>query len=126
MATATSGVAASIMPGGRTAHLRFKVPLTLDDGAFCSFTEQSGTAKLLRTASLIIWDEVTMMKTQGVEALDISLHDIMDQPELPFGGKTIVFGGYFRQVLPLFGEGRGLWWWVPRYGCHTFGIACAI
>jgi hypothetical protein len=96
VATTTSGVAASIMPGGRTAHSRFKIPLTLDDGAFCTFTKQSGTAKLLRTASLIIWDEVTMMKRQGVEALDNSLRDIMDCPNLPFGGKTMVFGGDFR------------------------------
>jgi ABC-type ATPase involved in cell division len=39
MATTLSGVAASIMPGGRTAHSRFKIPLTIDDGAFCSFTK---------------------------------------------------------------------------------------
>ncbi|AQL05029.1 hypothetical protein ZEAMMB73_Zm00001d046797, partial [Zea mays] len=32
VATTTSGVAASIMPGGRTAHSRFKIPLTIDDG----------------------------------------------------------------------------------------------
>nr|XP_045088631.1 uncharacterized protein LOC120973325 [Aegilops tauschii subsp. strangulata] len=57
IATATSGVAASIMPGGRTAHSRFKIPLSCEDGASCSFTKQSGTAKLLRMASLIIWDE---------------------------------------------------------------------
>nr|GMD14613.1 ATP-dependent DNA helicase PIF1-like [Ipomoea batatas] len=29
LATATSGIAASILPGGRTAHSRFKLPLTL-------------------------------------------------------------------------------------------------
>ena len=39
MATTTSGVAASIMPSGRTAHSSFKIPLTLDDGAFYSFTK---------------------------------------------------------------------------------------
>ena len=39
VATATSGVAASIMPGGRTAHSRFKIPLTIDNGAFCTFTK---------------------------------------------------------------------------------------
>ena len=39
VATATSGVAASIMPGGRTAHSRFKIPLTIEDGSFCSFTK---------------------------------------------------------------------------------------
>ncbi|AQK64979.1 hypothetical protein ZEAMMB73_Zm00001d013986 [Zea mays] len=86
VATATSGVAASIMPGGRTAHSRFKIPLTIDDGAVCSFTKQSGTAELLRKASLIIWDEASMTKRQAVEALDNSMHDIMGRPELPFGG----------------------------------------
>ena len=90
VAIATSGVAASIMPGGRTTHSRFKIPLTIDNGAFCTFMKQSSTAKLLRAASLIIWDEVTMIKRQGVEALDNSLRDIMDRSELPFGGKTVV------------------------------------
>ena len=61
-ATATSGVAASIMPGGRTAHSRFKIPLTIDNGACCTFTKQSGTAKLLRASSVIIWDEASMTK----------------------------------------------------------------
>ena len=78
VATATSSVAASIMSGGRTVHSRFKIPLTINNGAFCTFTKQSGTAKLLRAISLIIWDEVTMIKRQGVEALDNSLRDIMD------------------------------------------------
>ncbi|KAL6839328.1 hypothetical protein ACP4OV_031000 [Aristida adscensionis] len=105
VATATSGVAASIMPGGRTAHSRFKIPLSINNGAYCSFTKQSGTAKLLRTASLIIWDEASMTKRQAIEALDNSMRDIMEQPELPFGGKTIVFGGDFRQVLPVMRKG---------------------
>jgi len=39
------------------------------------------------------------MKRQGVEALDNGLCDIMDRPNLLFGGKTMVFGGDFRQVL---------------------------
>ncbi|WVZ63174.1 hypothetical protein U9M48_012829 [Paspalum notatum var. saurae] len=104
VATATSGVAASIMPGGRTAHSRFKIPLTIDDGAVCSFTKQSGTAKLLQKVSLIIWDEASMTKRQAVEALDNSLRDIMDRPRLPFGGKTMVFGGDFRQSDPWFAE----------------------
>jgi hypothetical protein len=62
VATATSGVAASIMPGGRTAHSRFKIPLNLEEGKSCSFTKQSGIGKLLRKASLILWDEATMTK----------------------------------------------------------------
>ncbi|ONM56619.1 hypothetical protein ZEAMMB73_Zm00001d021244 [Zea mays] len=105
VATATSGVAASILPGGRTAHSRFKIPLTIDDGAVCSFTKQSGTAKLLQKASLIIWDEASMTKRQAIEALDNSMRDIMGRPGLPFGGKTVVFGGDFRQVLPVVRKG---------------------
>ncbi|PWZ30269.1 ATP-dependent DNA helicase PIF4 [Zea mays] len=105
VATATSGVAASILPGGRTAHSRFKIPLTIDDGAICSFTKQSGTAKLLQKASLIIWDEASMTKRQAIEALDNSMRDIMGQPGLPFGGRTVVFGGDFRQVLHVVRKG---------------------
>ncbi|XP_073362834.1 uncharacterized protein [Aegilops tauschii subsp. strangulata] len=105
IATATSGVAASIMPGGRTAHSRFKIPLSCEDGASCSFTKQSGTAKLLRMASLIIWDEASMTKRQAVEALDNSMRDIMGIRDRPFGGKTVVFGGDFRQVLPVVRRG---------------------
>uniref|UniRef100_A0A452XTJ4 ATP-dependent DNA helicase n=1 Tax=Aegilops tauschii subsp. strangulata TaxID=200361 RepID=A0A452XTJ4_AEGTS len=87
IATATSGIAASIMPGGRTA-----------------FTKQSGTTELLKQASLIIWDEVAMTKRQAVETLDRSLQDIMEC-SLPFGGKVVVFGGDFRQVLPVVTRG---------------------
>ena len=96
VAIATSGVAASIMSGGRTAHSRFKIPLTIENGSFCNFTKQSGTAKLLRQVSLIIWDEASMTKRQAVEALDNNLRDIMDRLELSFGGKTVVFGGDLR------------------------------
>ncbi|XP_044444071.1 ATP-dependent DNA helicase PIF1 [Triticum aestivum] len=100
IATAISSIAASIMPDGRTAHSRFKMPIKLMDNSICSFTKQSGTAELLRRASLIIWDEVAMTKRQEVEALDRSLRDIMGCV-IPFGGKVVVFGGDFRQVLPV-------------------------
>nr|XP_040256258.1 uncharacterized protein LOC120973983 [Aegilops tauschii subsp. strangulata] len=88
IATATSGIAASIMPRGRTAHSRFKIPIKLTDNSMCSFTKQSGTAELHKQASLIIWDEVAMTKRQAVETLDRSLQDIMEC-SLPFGGKKI-------------------------------------
>ncbi|XP_062213715.1 uncharacterized protein LOC133914676 [Phragmites australis] len=105
VATATSGVAASILPGGRTAHSRFKISLSIQEGGVCNFTKQSEIAKLLRMGSLILWDEVSMTKRQAIEALDKSLRDIMEKPDLPFGGKTIVFGGDFRQVLPVVRKG---------------------
>lgn len=104
IATATSGIAASIMLGGRTAHSRFRIPIKLGDNSICNFTKQSGTAVLLKTASLIIWDEVALTRRQAVETLDRSLQDIMGCIE-PFGGKIMVFGGDFRQVLPVVPRG---------------------
>jgi hypothetical protein len=35
IATASSGIAASIMPGGRTAHSRFKIPIKLGNNTMC-------------------------------------------------------------------------------------------
>ncbi|KAI3764815.1 hypothetical protein L2E82_14832 [Cichorium intybus] len=86
LATATSGVAANNMPGGRTAHSRFKIPINLDNNSMCSIKKQSGTAQLLREAKVIIWDEASMAKRQAVEAVDRTMQDITGD-KLPFGGK---------------------------------------
>jgi ATP-dependent DNA helicase PIF1 len=67
------------MPGGRTAHSRFKIPLNIDEGGYYNFTKQSSTAKLLHEISLILCDEASMRKRHVVEALDISLCDILDK-----------------------------------------------
>jgi hypothetical protein len=104
IATATSGIAASIMPSGCIAHSRFKIPIKLDNNTICSFTKQSGTAELLRRAALVIWDEVAMTKRHAVETLDRTLQDIMGCNQ-PFGGKVILFGDDFRQVLPIVTRG---------------------
>jgi ATP-dependent DNA helicase PIF1 len=89
------------MPDGWTAHSRFKIPINIDEGGYYSFTKQSGTAKLLCEASLILWDEASMTKRHAIEALGISVCDILDKEDLPFGGKIVVFDGDFRQTLPV-------------------------
>ena len=100
IATTTFGIAASIMPRGHTVHSRFKIPIKLDNNTMCSFTKQSGTAELLRRAALVLWDEVAMTKRQAAETVDRTLQDIMGCNQ-PFGGKVMLFGGDFRQVLPV-------------------------
>ncbi|KAM6570896.1 hypothetical protein CsatA_014976 [Cannabis sativa] len=104
LATASSGVAASILPDGRTAHSRFKLPLHTGDKNTCSVSKQSGLANLLRQAKLIIWNEAPMTRKPHSEAFDQMLKDITDS-DLPFGGKVVVFGGDFRQVLPVVRKG---------------------
>ncbi|KAL4588886.1 hypothetical protein LXL04_001784 [Taraxacum kok-saghyz] len=92
------------MPGGRTAHSRFKIPINLHNNSMCNIKKQSGTAQLLREAKVIIWDEASMAKRQAIEALDRTMQDISGN-SLPFGGKIVVFGGDFRQVLPVIRRG---------------------
>ncbi|KAG6687927.1 hypothetical protein I3842_11G098700, partial [Carya illinoinensis] len=91
IATASSGVAASILPGGRTTHSRFKIPLDSNKNSICS-------------VKLIIWDEAPMSRKEAIEALDRMLKDVNDS-ELPFGGKVVIFGGDFRQILPVVPKG---------------------
>nr|XP_027086673.1 uncharacterized protein LOC113708416 [Coffea arabica] len=100
IAVATSGVAASLLPGGRTAHSRFKIPLDFSKQKACQLSKQSSVAKLIVDAKLILWDEASMAKREAIEAFHCLLTDIMES-DLPFGGKTIAFGGDFRQTLPI-------------------------
>ncbi|XP_071926366.1 uncharacterized protein [Coffea arabica] len=105
LATATSGVAASILLGGRTAHSRVKIPLNDDEGKTCNISKQSSIAQLIKDAKLIIWDEATMAKRKAIERFDQLLQDIMSNKEV-FSGKTVIFGGDFRQTLPVIVKGK--------------------
>jgi ATP-dependent DNA helicase PIF1 len=49
--------------------------------------------------SLIVWDEASMTKRQEVEALDNIICDLMNEQELPFKRRMIVFSGDFIQTL---------------------------
>ncbi|XP_063939345.1 uncharacterized protein LOC135148359 [Daucus carota subsp. sativus] len=103
---ASSGIAATLLPGGRTAHSRFKIPIILDDFSVCNIAHDSDIAALIKETSLIIWDEAPMTHRYAFECLDRTLRDLMKSVDpqryhQPFGGITIVFGGDFRQVLPV-------------------------
>ncbi|MCH95805.1 ATP-dependent DNA helicase PIF1 [Trifolium medium] len=79
---ASSGIASLLLPGGRTAHSQFGLPL----------------------------DEAPMIHRWGIEAFERTMRDIMKEADIgasnkPFGGKTIVFGGDFRQILPVIPKG---------------------
>ncbi|XP_062014500.1 uncharacterized protein LOC133731039 [Rosa rugosa] len=104
LATATSGIAATILPGGRTAHSRFKIPLNSDVSSTCSISKQSNLAKLIQRSSAIVCDKAPMMHKYAFEALDRTFKDITGV-DLPFGGKVMIFGGDFRQVLPVIHKG---------------------
>lgn len=103
---ASSGIVATLMPRGRTAHSRFKIPIFIDEHSMCSISHTSNIIKLIKRTNLIIWDEAPMQHRYAFECLDRSLRDIMktvhpNRFHMPFGGITVVLGGDFHQILPV-------------------------
>jgi len=105
LAIASSGIASLLLLGNRTTHSRFKISIDLHSESTCNITQQMKVAKLVHKADMIIWDEAPMMHCQAFEAVDQTLRDLMQLDdahaiEKIFGGKTVVRGGDFRQILP--------------------------
>ncbi|KAL1290057.1 hypothetical protein AAHE18_20G101800 [Arachis hypogaea] len=107
---ASSGIASLLLPGGKTAHSMFNIPVEPTEDTICRIKKDSPKAEVVRLADLIIWDEAPMTNKLAFEALDRTLQDIMvsvsdRNKDLPFGGKVVVLGGDFRQVLPVIPKG---------------------
>ncbi|XP_058751175.1 uncharacterized protein LOC131624239 [Vicia villosa] len=108
LTVATSGIASLLFPGGRTSHSRFKIPVPTLDNSTCNITYLEESANLLWEAELIFWDEAPMANKWCFEALDKTLRDLMSvhgNSDKVFGGKVVVFGGDFRQILPVVPRG---------------------
>ncbi|XP_071699224.1 uncharacterized protein [Rutidosis leptorrhynchoides] len=108
---ASSGIAALLLSGGRTAHSHFHIPLHPTDESFCTISPSSKLVELIRRTKLLIWDEAPTGNKMCVETLDRSMRDICrqsnpDSMDTLFGGKTVVFGGNFRQILPVIQKGK--------------------
>ena len=58
----------------------------------------------MREADIIIWDEASMIPKKTLEIVDNTLRDFTFTDE-PFGGKLIVLGGDFQQILPVVKSG---------------------
>ncbi|XP_025608103.1 uncharacterized protein [Arachis hypogaea] len=99
---ASSGIVALLLPNGRTAHSRFKVLLSVNQDSICNIRQGTPLARLISSSKLVIWDEAPMLNKFCFEALDKCLKDVLcfDRGYNPlFGGKIVVLGGDFRQIL---------------------------
>ena len=73
LAVASSGIASLLLPGGRTAHSRFKIPINITDCSVCEIKKKrTHLAKLIIEAVLILWDEAPMNHKRCFETLDRS------------------------------------------------------
>lgn len=83
LALASSGAAATLLEGGRTAHSALRLPLNLQ-----------------AVEEIIIWDECTMAHKRALEAVNRTMKDLRNDSRL-FGGAMILLSGDFRQTLPV-------------------------
>ena len=104
LAIASSGIASLLLPGERTSHSKFKIPIKLDGDSSCNIKQGSQLVELICKASLIIWDEPPMEHRNAFEVVVITFKDIMRvhdpySESKVFGGKVVVPRGDFRQIL---------------------------
>jgi hypothetical protein len=95
---AASALAATLLPGGCTAHSAFRIPIPTTDESYCGV--KGAERELIRQCKCICYDEVSMVSKEVAECLNRLLQDIMNC-SLPFGGKVVVFLGDFKQLLPV-------------------------
>ena len=111
LAMATTGLAANLLPLGRTFHSRMKVGIKAtfniksmifvkvgldptDEGCF-GISAQSDTAKLIKRADILMVDEATPLDRRNFDKMEPTLRDITGC-DLPWGGKIVIFSGDFR------------------------------
>jgi hypothetical protein len=101
---ASSGLAASLIAEGQTAHSALGIPIPTLDSSFCRLDPHH--RQHFRNVDVIIWDEMSMINVVTADCVDKSLQDIRNC-RLPFGGIIMIFVGDFKQLPPVIRHGRG-------------------
>ena len=127
---AWTGIAATLLDGGRTCHNLFKLPVPINEVSSCNVKPNSKHAEFLRNQDIFIFDEASMIPKYALEAVDRMLRDICNSA-VPFAGKVILLGGDFRQILPVVKRGSAaqivesclkssrLWHLVQKYNLNA-------
>ena len=93
---APTGVAA-LNVGGQTIHSFFRFPFQVIDEHALSNQRKN---RLWKKVELIIIDEISMVRADILDGMDIVLRAAQD-PSLPFGGCRMLFVGDFHQLPPV-------------------------
>lgn len=99
---APTGIAA-INVGGVTVHSFFGLPLrplVPGDSEIRAYPKYHPKYKIMREMEVLIIDEVSMLRSDIIDAIDHSLRINLNMP-FPFGGKQVVFFGDLFQLEPV-------------------------
>jgi len=94
---APTGVAA-VHVGGQTIHSFFRFPPQV---LFPDRIKTQGGGAIFRKLRTIIIDEISMVRADVIDAMDIFLSNHGPEPGLPFGGVQMVFFGDLHQLPPV-------------------------
>jgi hypothetical protein len=105
---ASTGIAATLLIGGRTAHSAFRIPIDCDAKDTPRIDGQEALAQKLRRAKIVIVDEVTMINKHVYNFIDATLRSLYSGPEreMPFAGKIVAISGDWKQRLPIVTSGK--------------------
>lgn len=92
---ASTGCAATLLPGGRTVHNVWAIPVpTYSDSE--SRVDALRAPLELKEAKVFILDEAPMLLKHILEAIDRRLREIHMKPDVPFGGVVMLLGKLLR------------------------------
>ncbi len=94
---APTGVAA-VHVGGQTIHSFFRFPPHV---LFPEMVDKQNGGSIFRRIKTIIVDEISMVRADIIDAMDIFLRRHGPTPGLPFGGVQMVFFGDLHQLPPV-------------------------
>ena len=132
--TAFTGIAAMNI-GGETLHSFFYLPfkpLLPGDEDIKTFYEDSYKRKLIEKMDVLLIDEVSMLRSDVLEAIDYSLRKNTGKMDLPFGGKQVILVGDLFQLPPVVEADQALrefftqeyasefFFDAPVFKCNTF------
>ncbi|TKR69477.1 hypothetical protein L596_021632 [Steinernema carpocapsae] len=108
LATATTGISALLIRGGRTAHSALRIRNDVDEDSTPAINFESRFAQDIRVASMILIDEVSMMDNIVLSYIDKTIRSCFideDTRHLPFAGKVVILSGDFKQLAPVVENG---------------------
>lgn len=94
---APTGVAA-VHVGGQTIHSFFRFPPQV---LFPATVEKFRGGSLYRNLRTVIIDEISMVRADVIDAMDLFLRKAGPEPGLPFGGVQMIFFGDLHQLPPV-------------------------
>lgn len=98
---APTGVAANAI-GGQTLHSLLRLPITpAKEMPLLSVEEATNLRRQIQAVEFLFIDEKSMIGCVALYRIDRRLRQILEQPDLPFGGRNVILMGDFAQLPPV-------------------------